>query len=88
MYHENTNKKVYNSIYNNNNKKEYKTTIYTRVKERLSHESKESHQGDKTVLDTDAHKIRFLHDIKIQLKYEIDRSIICLDLLKYYYLRS
>ena len=34
------------------------------VKERLSHESRESHQGDKTVLDTDAHKNRSLHDIK------------------------
>ena len=58
------------------------------VKERLSNESRESHQGDKTVLDTDAHKNRSLHDIKIQLKYEIDRYIKCLDLLKYYYLRS
>ena len=58
------------------------------VKERLSNESRESHQGDKTVLDTDAHKNRPLHDIKIQLKYEIDRYIKCLDLLKYYYLKS
>ena len=26
--------------------------------------------------------------LKIQLKYEVDRYINCLDLLKYYYLRS
>ena len=41
-----------------------------------------------TVLYTDAHKTRPLHDINIQLKYEIDRYINCLDILNYYYLRS
>ena len=79
---------MYDYIYSKSNKKEYETTIVTRVKERFSHESRESHQGDKTVLDTDACKNRSLHDIKIQLKYEIDRYINFLDLFKFYYLRS
>lgn len=60
---------------------EWKTEEETIQKERLSNGSRKVIK-EMTLLYPDAHKTRPLHDIKIQLKYEIDRYINCFEYFK------